>query len=179
MKKGLLIVSLGLMGSLLISGFWMYRPANSFPPSSSSIDEKLSETSGSMTLAAQELMESLSEAQKKLALFPFASQERSNWHFTPVRRKGLMWEQMDESQRSKLTALLKTTLSESGYQKLQEVRGLELVLREVEGRGPHDRYRHPDRYFLSIFGTPSARNPGAGASKDTTYPPISLRSRVR
>lgn len=154
MKKGPLFLTLGLLCSLLVSGYWMYQPMNS-----DHVSELGNSLSTPMTQAAQDLIETFTEEQKELALFPFESQERSNWHFTPVRRKGLMWEQMSSDQRQKLTALLRTTLSESGYEKIEEIRGLELVLREVESRGSHDRYRHPDRYFLSIFGTPEGSEP--------------------
>lgn len=84
----------------------------------------------------------------------FEDDERSYWHFTPSPHRGLTWEKMNEVQRNALTRLLETGLSQEGLAKTKEIMALEAVLRELEGRGPEDRYRHPELYYFMLFGDP-------------------------
>ena len=89
--------------------------------------------------------------------FPFQSDERENWNFVPIERKGLSLGDMDETQRRAAMALLSTGLSADGQHKFATIRALENVLREIEkGSGPK---RDPDGYFFSVFGTPDAKTP--------------------
>ncbi|MBI4601376.1 MAG: DUF3500 domain-containing protein [Planctomycetes bacterium] len=107
-----------------------------------------------MLEAASTLQESLTEAQRKLALFDYASAERFNWHFIPRERKGLPLKDLSEGQRAKLHDLLRSGLSEDGFRKTQEVLELEGILGEIEGanrRFPRD----PGLYFLTFFGRPA------------------------
>ncbi|MDN5203419.1 DUF3500 domain-containing protein [Fulvivirgaceae bacterium BMA10] len=112
-----------------------------------------------MVEAAQQFLTSLEDNQKKKAYFNFKEEERYNWHFIPKTRKGLSFEEMDPTQRKKLTELLRTGLSAKGYDKARAIMNLELVLREIEGRGDNDRRRHPELYYLAIFGSPSNETP--------------------
>jgi hypothetical protein len=109
-----------------------------------------------MVTAALELLASLSEDQKQQAMLTFEDDERSFWHFTPSPHRGLTWEKMNENQRKAMTKLLETGLSNKGMAKTKEIMALELVLREIEERGADDRYRHPELYYLMIFGNPGA-----------------------
>ena len=99
-------------------------------------------------------MKSLDQDQKKQAMLPFDDKERSFWHFTPSPHRGLTWENMKENQRKALTNLLETGLSNKGLSKTREIMALELVLRDIEGRGSDDRHRHPDLYYFMLFGQP-------------------------
>jgi len=109
--------------------------------------------------AVTDLLATLDASQKKAVMFSFEGDERYGWHFVPRQRSGLSWEVMSETQRAKLIELLKTALSNQGYDKAREIMQLELVLREVEGRGSNDRYRHPEKYYLTIYGEPDTNNP--------------------
>jgi hypothetical protein len=53
-------------------------------------------------------------------------------------------------------ALLRTALSDTGFNKANSIIQLENVLREVESRSSSDTYRDPGNYFFSIFGNPAA-----------------------
>ena len=113
-----------------------------------------------MAKAANALLGSLTAEQKVTATFAFESEakgERLNWHFIPRARKGLPIKEMSEPQRTLAKALLKTGLSEDGYTKAEIIQGLEAVLREMEkdttGR------RDPEKYYVSIFGTPGGKEP--------------------
>lgn len=106
-----------------------------------------------MVSAASEFIASLSEPQRSKAVFTFDADERFNWHFIPRTRQGLPLKELDATQLDAATAVLQTFLSPAGFNRVQQIRGLELVLREIEVNGRF--VRDPDLYFLSVFGTPS------------------------
>ena len=115
--------------------------------------------------AATAFLATLDAGQKTAATFPLTNDERENWFYTPVPRKGLAYFSMTDAQRAAAVKLLKTGLSARGFEKVEGIRGLESVLYEIEGDAgkkpdwdgkPH---RFPDRYLVTVFGTPSATEP--------------------
>ncbi|MEZ5040896.1 MAG: DUF3500 domain-containing protein [Saprospiraceae bacterium] len=109
--------------------------------------------------AAKTFLASLSEVEKQTAFFPFSVDERVNWNFVPLKRKGLTLQVMSESQIALAMDMLKSCLSEEGFQKADAIRGLELVLTEIEGRPANNDYRNPGLYYVAVFGEPSATEP--------------------
>jgi len=116
-----------------------------------------------MTECANRLLAALDDNQRGRATFPFDSDERQNWHFIPDNtnlaidklgvRKGLTLRDMSPYQRHLASALLAAGLSQTGYIKAVTIMSLEEVLRVMEGdAGEH---RNPEKYYFSIFGTPS------------------------
>jgi hypothetical protein len=106
-----------------------------------------------MTAAAKAFLGTLDEKQKAQAQFPFASEERLNWHFIPRARKGLPLKEMTEPQRRAALALLRAGFSQEGFDKVALIRDLEKILKATEmGRGP---VRDHELYFFSVFGQPS------------------------
>jgi hypothetical protein len=106
-----------------------------------------------MANAASNMLAALDSQQRANVQFPFSSDERMNWHYTPVPRKGIPLKRMTPVQQKLAYALLSTGLSARGYVKAVTIMSLEEILREMEqGKGPD---RDPDLYFFSIFGTPS------------------------
>jgi hypothetical protein len=110
---------------------------------------------GSMTAAATNFLQLLNAKQKSETLFVFDDEERYNWHYVPKDRKGITLTQLNETQYKAAMDLLRSALSDTGYQKTTAVIKLENVLREVEGRPAGDTYRDPGNYHFSIFGNPS------------------------
>jgi len=105
-----------------------------------------------MTEAANRFLAALSGEQRQKATFEIKDDERQNWHFTPVARKGLPLKDMGGDQRALALGLLNSGLSHQGFLKAASVMSLEAILKEIEqGRGPG---RDPDLYFVSIFGKP-------------------------
>jgi hypothetical protein len=98
----------------------------------------------------------LDESQKAKVVYAYDDEERYNWHFVPRERNGLPFKEMNEKQHQAALALLKSCLSEQGYQKANNIIALENVLREVESRPADDTYRDPMNYSITIFGTPAA-----------------------
>ncbi len=107
----------------------------------------------------------LSEEQKQAALFPFEADERLNWHFIPRTRKGLPMKDMKPQQRLLANALLNAGLSHDGALKAFTIMSLEEYLYETEGAKAADETareavrvrRDPEKYFVSIFGTPDPK----------------------
>lgn len=101
----------------------------------------------------------LTPEQRKQATFSFDDTERFNWHFVPRERKGLPLKQMTPDQRRAAMAMLKTGLSQQGYDKATDIMDMENVLRVIDNRPPNDTYRDPENYSFTVFGDPDAKNP--------------------
>jgi hypothetical protein len=108
----------------------------------------------SMAAAARSFLSSLGAARGAQASLPFAGDERGNWHYVPRARRGVPLGDLDPEQRKAAEVLLQTGLSTEGYAKVQAILELEGVLREIEGM-----HRDPGRYYVSVFGSPSATEP--------------------
>ena len=76
-------------------------------------------TAKEMRDAATAFLATLDAGQKTAATFPFTSDERENWFFTPVPRKGLAYFSMTDAQRAAAVKLLKTGLSAKGFAKVE------------------------------------------------------------
>jgi hypothetical protein len=106
-----------------------------------------------MCEAANRFLAALTPEQRARATFPMDDPERQNWHYTPVERKGLPLRDMSPAQRHLAAALLSAGLSQQGYIKAVTIMSLEDVLRVIEN--DNGERRNPDKYYLSIFGSPS------------------------
>jgi hypothetical protein len=123
----------------------------------------------SMATAGQAFLSSLTPEQRQKAVFPLASDEWTRWNFIPVsmfERHGLPLKEMTPPQRQRAQDLLKSSLSQSGYQTATSIMALETILGMLEdqqraeaaasgGRGPATFVRDPENYYFSVFGEPS------------------------
>ena len=107
-------------------------------------------TSG-MAAAADTFLETLSSEERATVMFPFDGEDRFDWHFIPRERKGLPLKAMTESQQDAALTLLRSSLSQEGFDKSQMIRELEQILFEREGRAIRDR----ELYFFMVFGEPT------------------------
>src|SRR5258708_24855383 len=127
---------------------------------------KRAEPSSVMADAANAFLNSLWPDQKAKVSYAFDDDERLSWHFVRTGanykpgdrelRKGMPLGAMQPFQRELATALLAAGLSQQGVIKAQSIMSLEQVLLILEGAKPVNR-RDPDNYFITIFGTPSAK----------------------
>ena len=109
---------------------------------------------GRMTDAATDFLSSLAEDQKVQAVIDFDDdEERRNWHYTPVERKGLTLKNMNGRQVELAHRLLGTGLSGAGVHRARTIIDLEPILGEMEGPGGKWR-RDPEIYYVSVFGEP-------------------------
>ena len=105
---------------------------------------------------ARSFISLLSEAQKTESVFPFDVEERYNFHFVPMKRRGITFNEMNPQQHKLALELLRSCLGEEAFQKTKEIMQLEVVLKELEKRKPEDNYRDPGNYHFTIFGNPSS-----------------------
>ncbi|MFT3937083.1 MAG: DUF3500 domain-containing protein [Chitinophagaceae bacterium] len=108
---------------------------------------------------ANAFIATLNQEQKAKALYPFDTAERYRFMYVPLDdRKGISMNELNDAQRTAVMDLLKTSLSEETVKKVKDIMLLDNVLKELEHRKPEDHYRDPNKYFLTVFGTPSAKN---------------------
>ena len=109
-----------------------------------------------MTNAATEFLSSLDQpSQLAVAKMRFDDSARMDWHNIPKEsRKGLQYREMSGEQRENCLGLLKTALSESGFQQVVNIMSLEINLKEGEKDKPSAHLRDHERFYLTIFGDP-------------------------
>jgi hypothetical protein len=117
-----------------------------------------------MASAANAFLSSLTPEQKTVASFAFDNvAERERFGFVPTEmhpRVGLTIEKMTPPQREAAHNLLKSGLSQKGYMTASSIMELESILNAIEnppGSNPPKLERNPLKYFVWVFGTPSAK----------------------
>ncbi len=101
---------------------------------------------------AEALMALLPQAKKDKLIQPF-DEDRAVWAFTPGPRKGLNLGDLDKPEQAAVFSLLRSALSEAGFEKIEAIRALEPVLREMENNPGRDE----NRYFVTFYGRPSEK----------------------
>jgi hypothetical protein len=119
-----------------------------------------------MADAANKFLSTLTAEQKQTASFAFDNaKERERFGFVPTEmhpRVGLLMSQMNDAQRTAAHNLMKAGLSQKGYMTASSIMELEAILNGIEnppGAKPRANplARDPLKYFVWIFGTPSAK----------------------
>lgn len=103
--------------------------------------------------AAEAFLQTLDEPRARQATFPFDSETRDRWDYTPVARQGLSLKAMTEGQKNAAVALANSILSDQGALKAAQIISLESILGAMENRPD---FRDPEKYFVSIFGQPGS-----------------------
>lgn len=112
----------------------------------------------SMAQAAKVFLASLNDAERAKAMRDYEDPARLDWHNIPKdQRKGLQYREMSTAQRELCHELLKSALSDEGYDKAVKIMALENNLREGEKGQQGTPFRDPQRYFLTIFGQPGEK----------------------
>src|SRR5688572_8567137 len=106
-----------------------------------------------MAGAASKLLAALTPEQKQKMIFLLEDAHRTEWFFVPIARKGVPLKELTEPQRALVQDLLKAGLGQVGHKMTSEIVELDKVLAEIE-KDPVRR--DPEKYFVSIFGKPSA-----------------------
>ena len=120
---------------------------------------RIGETGVDMTKAAEAFVQTLSPQQRGVAILPYETSERTDWHYIPKpKRKGLQVKDMDAAQRKAAFDLLASALSAAGYGKATKIMQLESILHELEKSRAGGPIRDPQRYFFTVFGNPGAKD---------------------
>jgi hypothetical protein len=115
-------------------------------------------TADDLARAVAGWLRTLSVDQRQAATFPFDTDERFVWAFTPGERKGLPLRDMTSEQRAAATRIVGAATSARGAREVAAVIALETVLSGLErdeGRMNWPR-RDPDLYWFAVFGDPVA-----------------------
>ena len=103
---------------------------------------------------AVSFLKSLNKDQRSKAQMTFHDESRMLWHYVPSSmfpRAGIQLDELDTTQKSKLDKLLKSFLSEKGYEKTKKIIDLENVLLEMSG---DSIMRNPENYSVAFYGNP-------------------------
>ena len=109
-----------------------------------------------MATAARDFLATLDEAQRAKAVFTLTDDERQNWHFVPLDRKGISLADLRPDQDHLVFGLLGTALGTEGWQKVTTIMSLEKILADLENNPVR---RDPEKYYLTVFGEPKAGQP--------------------
>lgn len=109
----------------------------------------------SMCREAEAWLDSLDESQRRLAHKAYADASRTGWHFIPKNdRKGVQLRDMTPAQEQAALRLLRSALSQAGYDKSIAIMELDEILRVQEGKAAKN-VRDPKRYYFTVFGDPA------------------------
>ena len=110
--------------------------------------------------AANKFLSTLDQKQRQNAQFAFDDeQQRARWSNLPVtmvHRAGLSMGELSAAQRSAALDLVASALSPRGFEKVQQIVEADEILKTREGNNP---MFGKDLYYISILGTPSAKDP--------------------
>ncbi len=114
-------------------------------------------TAQDLVTKANAFISTLNDAQKAQTLYPFDTAERYRFMYVPLNdRKGISMNELNATQQTAVFNLLKASLADETVKKVKAIMLLDNVLKELEHRKADDHYRDPGKYFLTIFGIPSA-----------------------
>lgn len=108
--------------------------------------------------AANAWLESLSVEQRAAATSTLADPARLQWGYVPAQYPGARFGDFDDRARAAFTVLLHTVLADRAVSTVESIVALEDLLRGLEtDKGLDARHRDPQRYWVQVFGRPSAR----------------------
>lgn len=117
-------------------------------------------TTSRIVSAANTFLSTLDQKQRQGVLFAFDDEkQRARWSNLPttmVPRAGISLKELDPAQRSAALALVSAALSPRGFEKVQQIMEGDEVLKTGGGSNP---MFGKDLFYISILGTPSAKDP--------------------
>ncbi len=116
-------------------------------------------TAGAMMQNANAFLASLTPEQRAKAVMSFDEEERFVWQESPGPRSGVVLKELNEAQKKLAMALLRTSVGDGGYQRIQMSMAREPVLSAQQKAPEGQALRDPALFYITIFGTPSATNP--------------------
>ena len=136
-----------------------------------SVSYRAPATARAMAEAATRFLASLNPAQRKLATFPFAGDERYTWNYRPTQggdsrffdRNGLRIMNMTKEQQQLALALIDAGMSKRSAEQARWIMELENELREHERADGRTflGVRDSELYWFTIFGEPGGAAPWA------------------
>ena len=115
-------------------------------------------TAAAMTRAANAFLASLNPEQRAKAVMRFDDEERFVWQESPGPRAGIVLRDLNDAQKKLAMDLLRVSVGEGGYQRIEASMTREPVLSALQKTPQGQSVRHPDLFYVGIFGAPSATN---------------------
>jgi len=115
-------------------------------------------SAAAMTKAANAFLASLTPEQRAKAVMRFDDAERFVWQESPGPRAGVVLRDLNEAQKRLAMDLLRVSVGDGGYQRIEASRARETVLSALQKTPEGQSVRHPDLFYVGIFGTPSTTN---------------------
>ncbi|MGB5360819.1 MAG: DUF3500 domain-containing protein, partial [Eudoraea sp.] len=109
---------------------------------------------------ATDFLNTLDPELKSKTVFALDDEERLNFNFIPIVRKGPTFHDFNDEQKEAAMALLRASLSEEGLRKTKEIIGLENVLREIESgkfQMADGSRRDALNYHFCVFNDPATQ----------------------
>lgn len=101
---------------------------------------------------AKAFLATLSDAERQRATLEYDSEQRVAWHFIPLEsRKGMPLMDMTVEQQKAARGLLRSVVSQLGYDKATTIMLLEGILLKLEG-ADRANVRNPEKYYFTLFG---------------------------
>jgi hypothetical protein len=117
-------------------------------------------SSQELNTLATEFLNTLDPELKSKTIFTLDDEERLNFNFIPIIRKGPTFHDFNEKQKQAAMALLRASLSKEGLRKTREIMALENVLLELEGgkfKMPDGSGRDALNYHFCVFNDPATQ----------------------
>lgn len=114
-------------------------------------------SSQELNALAAEFLNTLDPELKSKTIFALDDEERLNFNFVPIIRKGPTFHDFNEKQKNAAMTLLRASLSKEGFRKTKEIIALENVLMELEGgkfKMPDGSGRDALNYHFCVFNDP-------------------------
>jgi Protein of unknown function (DUF3500) len=116
-------------------------------------------SAAAMTQAANAFLSSLTPEQRAKAVMRFDDEERFVWQESPGPRAGVVLRDLNDAQKKLALDLLRVSVGDGAYQRIEASRAREPVLSALQKTPEGQRVRHPELFYIGIFGTPSPANP--------------------
>jgi hypothetical protein len=103
---------------------------------------------------AADFLNSLPRELREKTQLPFDDNSKHQWHYLPASmfpRAGISLGELNPKQKQLFFQLLRSSLSETGYAKTQQIISLENVLAEISG---NYSMRDPEQYYAAFYGNP-------------------------
>lgn len=107
--------------------------------------------------AVTAFIQTLTEEQKAISIFPIESKEWRRWHnIENWQRAGVCLEEMNVIQKDLVFAILKEVLSARGLQKARDIMTMEAYLATL---APDIKELGSEKYWFTFYGRPSDTEP--------------------
>jgi hypothetical protein len=116
-------------------------------------------SAAAMREAANTFLAALTPVQRAEATMYFNHGERFNWNESPGPRLGVVFRELNDSQKQLAMDLLRASVGEAGYHKIRMSIAREPVLSAMQRTPRGAALRAPDLFYIAVFDTPSATEP--------------------